>query len=368
MRKKILEWIDPFIRVPVIGFDISDQSIKYLAFSSHNGFAFDFFGELEVADGIIVNGEIKHEEDLTRTLASWLSKNKKRMPSFFVVASLPEEKSFLRLIQIPKMKREDVKNAIKWEIEGNIPLPIGELIYDYEVIEPLDESADHFDVVLTAFPKIIVESYVRTLRAATLQPYALELESQAVIRSILPQLDTTLTSVVVDVGRTRTTFILFNGRAIVLTATIQIGGRIFEEMIAKGLGVDTKSAVEIKKHTGLNRKEYEGKAFLSLVPSISVLADELQRVITYYQNQKDAEGFKNAHHMVHSVFLVGGDANLLGLDTYLASILKIPVYIADPFATMRDYMKTRVPPITKRDSLAFSTTIGLALRGTEKLW
>ena len=101
-----------------------------------------------------------------------------------MAVSLREEKSFFRVIQLPKVKIADIGKAIRWEIEANIPLPFEELVYDYEVVDSFDEHLDHVDVVISAFPKTIVDAYVRVLGAAGLRLACLELESQAIVRSV----------------------------------------------------------------------------------------------------------------------------------------------------------------------------------------
>ena len=92
-----------------------------------------------------------------------------------------------------------------------------------------------------------------------------------------------------------------------------------------------------------------------------MLADELQRALGYYQDH--VEHAHGASPSIASALLTGGDANLRGLDTYLASILKIPVARADIFSAVRGQSAYDIPPFTKTEGLAFATAFGLALRG-----
>ena len=169
-----------FTEFRITGLDISDLSMKYMSFDriKKNKIAIGTYGKLDFPEGIIVNGEIKDEKKLTEILHDWYEKEKKKLPSPFVVLSLPEEKSFIRAVQIPRIKREDVANAIRWEIENQIPLPLEDVTYDYEIIESLQSDQDHFDVIITAFPRDILNAYIRVIKDAGLQPYAVELESQ----------------------------------------------------------------------------------------------------------------------------------------------------------------------------------------------
>lgn len=361
LKEKILHWVKPLVQVPVAGLDISDQSVKYFKFRSNASLEVEFFGEIPIKEGIIVNGEIRKEKELIEFLKSWLSGEGKKLRSCFIVASLPEEKSFLRLVQLPKVEKEKVGSAVRWEIEANIPLSPDELIYDQEIIEPVEDYFDHLDVIITAFPKSIVESYVRVLKSVGLMLLALELESQATVRAIVLEARAHSAQAIVDMGRTRTGIAVVSGGAILFTKTVEIGGKVFEENIARALGVSLEKAGIIKKETGLDKKAYEGKVFSALIPACTVLAEEIRRAVDYYRDRaRHAHGVKPD---VDLLLLSGGDANLLGLATYLSAALKIQAKPADPFCVFRSRSTRVVPPMPKNQALAFATVIGLALRG-----
>ena len=361
-RDTILSWTKPFIEIPTFGLDISDQGAKYAeVVRTKAGLRLASSGELTIPRGIIVDGEIKKEKELQALLREWLAKDGRALRSSWVVASLPEEKSFLRMLQIPKVKRDAVADAIRWEIESNIPLPVADLVYDYEIIEPLEDHLDHLDIMIIAFPKAIVESYAATLAACGLSIAALELESQAIIRATLRNFREKSVTIVVDVGRSRTSFIIFSGGALIFTTTVKVGGEMFEAQIARILGVAPNEAIALKKEWGLSKRAFDGKVYAALAPTLSVLADEMRQAIRYYRDH--TAHTHGASQTIDTVLLTGGDANLLGLSTFLASILKIPVRTADPFSEIGSLFSHPIPPITKTQALASNAPIGLALRG-----
>mgnify|MGYP001597581477 FL=1 len=360
LKEQILKWTAPFIDLPVAGMDISDRTIKYLKFRSNSGIDIDIWGELAIPEGLIVGGDIKNEEGLVKVMGDWLSREGRAFGSSFVAVSIPEEKSFLRVIQIPKVKLEEVSGAIRWEIEANIPLAPEDLIYDHEVIVPLEDHLDHYDVVITAYPKVVVESYVRVLKKTGLKIFSLELESQAVVRALIANLREKKSRIIVDFGRNRTGFIIFAGGAMILTSTIGVGGSALEDNITTVLKVSREEAIRLKKEVGLNKKEKNGEVFSALLPVMAILADELKRVAEYYRNH--TLHTHGATKDVDEVLLVGGDANLWGLDTYLSSILQIQVKVADPWASVRGRAKFLVPIIPKNQAIAYATVIGLAIR------
>lgn len=362
LKEKIVKSVDSYVGMPAFGFDISDRSIKYIKFYAKEKVELQDFGEINLPEGVILNGEIKQEEVLVEILKFWLARDGRSYRSLFPVVSLPEEQSFLRLIQLPNVKKEDVQNAIRWEIEANIPLAPEDLLYDYEIIEPFESDAvDHIDVVITAISKTISESYAGILKRVGWSPLALELESQAIARAVLPSVRNKSAKTIVDMGRNRTSLIVTAGGAIIFTKTIDIGGLNIENNIMKTLGVGQTEAPEVKKKYGLDKKAHDGKLFPAIFPVVAVLADELMRVAEYYQNH--SEHMHGASGSIDEILLAGGDANLLGLDTYLSGFLKVQVNSANPFFSVVERLPSPVLTLHRNISLAFATAIGLGLRG-----
>ncbi len=359
MKQFIIHRISNLLRFPVVGLDISDRSLKFLKLAINKTIEFEAFGETEIPEGVIIEGEIKNENALTDVLKKWKQENARHLHSSVIVASLPEEKSFVRLIQLPKVKPEEVANAIRWEIEANIPLPPDNLAYDYEVAESSAGALNHTDAVVTAFPRFIVESYTTAVKSAGLTLAALELESQAIARAVADSSRPNTARIIIDIGRTRTSIIICAGRAIIFTSTIQLGGNTFEDNISRALKVNRARAKEIKETMGLNRSSNKD-VFTALTPALSVLVDELNRIITYYEEHQ--EHLHGVSQTIEEILFVGGDSNLFGIDTFVASAVKVPVELGNPFINIMPRFSASFPPMQRTDLLSFATTIGLSLR------
>ena len=318
-------------------------------------------GEIALPEGIIRNGEIVQEGSLTTHLSQWIRTQPKKVRTSFFAVSLPEEKSFLRIIRLPPVDPDQIGNAIRWEIEAHIPLKADEVIYDYEVINPPAKKLRvPLNVAVTAFPKATVDAYVRTFLGAGMRIAVLELESQAITRAISPNLQNSTGYVILDIGRTRTSIIICVGSVIVFTTTLELGGDLFEENIAKTLHVSREEALRIKKEIGLQKHAYEGNLFAALAPGLAALSDEIRRTIGYYQEHvAETSGLVSS---LTQILLVGGDANLIGIATYLSASLQLPARTIDPFSSVSRRLRYVTPPILYSEALGFTTTIGLTLR------
>jgi type IV pilus assembly protein PilM len=253
-----------------------------------------------------------------------------------------------------------LENTVRWELEGNIPLPPEEIYFDYEVVRPKVVEPDHYDVLVIAFPRTIVDQYVSVLKAAGLVPLALESESQSIARALADRTHPDESRIFIDIGASRTSFVLVGGGSMVLTSTVPLSGTSFHAAIAEALHVSPEEAETIKKEVGLDPNLREGKVYQVLKPLVDTLVEEIAKHIDFYRAH--LLHHHNAIGDVESIVFTGGDANLIGLDAYIARLLKRPVLIGDSFTALKPVLGDYIPPISRKSALQFTTAIGLAIR------
>jgi type IV pilus assembly protein PilM len=355
------------LKPKAFGLDISDLSLKFLMLKKRGKkFSVVSFGESQIEPGIIEGGEIKDEEKLAKIVKEATKKVKTK----YVVACLPEEKAFLQVIKMPIMSEEDLKSAIVFEAENYIPLPVSEVYLDCEIIPPVYNHLDHLDVLLAAIPKRTTDPYLRVLKKAGLKPIAFEIESLAIARALIKDQTTTYPVLIIDLGGTRSSFIIFAGKSVRFTTSIPVSGIHFTELIAKNLKISFEKAEKLKIIHGLKEglkiklgekttlEKVKGKIFEALIPALVDLVQQIKKYIDYYQAHAYLSGLPPNGKRIHKVILCGGGANLKGLKEFLELELKIPVEIGNPWINTGE-----VKNFPKEKSLSFATAIGLALRG-----
>ncbi|GAI18038.1 unnamed protein product, partial [marine sediment metagenome] len=113
-------------KTEAFGLDISDLSLKIIKLDKAK---LTSFGETKIPSGIIKEGEVKDRKSLSQIIEKAVKEVKgKRLKSKYVILSLPEEKSFLDVFQIPLMKKEEVESAVRFEAENHIPIPLDKVI------------------------------------------------------------------------------------------------------------------------------------------------------------------------------------------------------------------------------------------------
>ncbi|MFH1308806.1 MAG: type IV pilus assembly protein PilM [Patescibacteria group bacterium] len=334
------------------GLDISDFSIKIVKIKKRgNAFEFENYNRVSIPKGVIKEGEIIKQEILTELLKKAVKESKFgsiRTP--FAVCSLPEQHAFVKVIKLPKMNKQEAREAIKWEAEANIPLSLDEVYLDWKIINDTD-------VLINAVPKVLVNKYLQAITLAGIEPVIFEIESNATARSLIEkEKDPVL---IIDLGFSRTSFIIFAKGDVRFTSSISISNEQMIKEIAKKLDIDETKAKQLKFEIGLKEN---GKIFNALIPSINKLIKKIQDCIGFYEdsNQKEPEYCGN----ISKIILCGGGANLYGIKEYMFERLKIPIVLGDPWINILDHKKkNKIPGIPFKESLAYSTALGLSIRG-----
>ena len=371
------------IKPDAFGLDISDLSFKIAKLKKRGKFlTLSSFLERDISPNIVKDGEIKDENSLVKIIKEALSKTiGGKLKTKHVVASLPEEKAFLQVIQLPKMPEEDLKSAVIYEAENYVPLPIEEVYLDSQIVLPLQNHLDHFDVLIAALPRKIVDPYVSCLKKAGLYPKALEIESLAIARALIKKEASPSPALLIDLGATKTNFIIFSGYSIRFTSSIPVSSQQFTEAIAKNLNADFKKAEELKIKYGLNvakkiilrkkskdqqfEKEIIGdeRIFEALTPALTDLTEQIKKCLSFYQTHAFHEHLPSGKKDVEKIFISGGGANLKGLADFLSLELGIPVALANPWINILPEPLKEVPKLSFEESLKYTTALGLALRG-----
>lgn len=353
-----------YLAMPAIGVDISDRSIKFAKLELRGqGFRLQKFGELPLPLGVVEGGEIKNPEVLT----THLRQVRETSGHQYVAASLPEEQAYLIKLTLPNIARRDFHSTIELQLEEYVPLGASEVIFDYDLLAIGESEEQKYEVAVSVFPRTVAEQYQQSLTAAGFMVTGLEIEAQAIARAVLPTSPkfpragriAPETALVVDFGKTRTSFFIVHSGVVVFSSTTAtIGGESLTTAIQKTLGVDYAEAERLKTERGLLSSRSDKTILFAITPIVSVLRDEIYKFYNYWATHSDK------HHRPESVariVLCGGQATLPGLVDYLAASLKLEVVLANVWINILDY-QTELPEISFNQSQRYATSLGLALR------
>src|SRR3989338_4998374 len=238
-----------FLKLPVYAFDISDQSYKYLLLNEEKGgVVVGDFGGADITSGVIERGKIKKGDLFKAQLGALFRLRGIKYASF----ALPEEKGFLRTIKLSGIKDEEIGRALEFQLEEHVPLPASDTVFNYTIGK---KTGDQSDVVLSAFPKKIVETYLDVFSQAGALPVYVESELNASVSAVIPKDFEKL-----DWGHTRTSFSMVDEGILRFTTTVPIGGSGLDEAIAKGLNVGLTKAESLKQEKGFVKNTSDRKS------------------------------------------------------------------------------------------------------------
>lgn len=333
------------------GIDIGTHSVKSVVLTQQKaGCVLQSYRETPLADGVVVDGDIEQPEKMVELLRSLRLRERIR----FAHASLSERKAYLYQTRVPSSEN-NLRAAVEFSLESHVPIPPNEVVFDFEVVQRGEEGTH---VSVTAYAKRVIELYQQVFNDAGITLRSLEVESQALGRSVLSPEDRKHTTMVVDFGKKTARIAIFERGVVGFTVTVDVGGEALTTAVMKHFNVDAEEAEKIKNTRGFleggdNRELYE-----TLMATISVFKDEVERHITYW-NSSYEKGFTS--HPVKSIILVGGNANLKGLPEYLSRSLSLPARVGNVW-TNAFSLDQYVPSLPRTLSLEYAATVGLALR------
>lgn len=345
---------------PAIAFDLSDLSLKFIQLEKkRKKIILKNFGEYKIPKGVIDKGQIIKKDELIFIFKD-IIKNNSFFRSNFIVCNFPEQHSFIKIIKMPKVENDKLKEAVGWQIEEVIPFKFEEIYYDAQVLNYNEGINDHIDVLIAAAKKDLIDDYILFFKEIGLRLKKLEPESIAISRAVVRDSLEKSTLLIIDWGATQITFILYSNGAPIFTNSMQIEKPYFlTEAIAQKFNISFDEAEAMKYEIGLNKHIKLSKYILEAIePILKNLILQIQKSLSYYEDyaHKHLKDYK-----VSEIILCGGEANLYGLTNYLHSELGLSVKRANPLIKILKSPFQQSKEMSFNTSLKYATVIGLGL-------
>lgn len=354
IKSKLANWL---IKQPVsaVGIDIGSSYVKAaeVAFG-HGKTELRAVGLIDLPENIVEEGYITNAPALTEIIRQLIINS--GIASREVVVAVSGRSVFVREVILPLMKQEELKEAIKWDMEKYVPYEPGSYYYDFAVVGPGNNELE-IKVLLVAALHELVNTLVNVVKQADCKPIAIDIEPLAIYRT-LRDADNAM---IIDIGTHVSQLMLFQGASPAVSRSIPIGGCSFTEVIMRTLGLDYSEAERLKycQTCQLKHPDFEGQLPIvhqQLALLVDELAREVQRTVEYYQVQ-------NREVVIDRLYLTGGGAKLANLPQYIAAKLGgVQVFLHNPLTAVLS--STGLDEHYLQDmALQFAMSIGLAIRG-----
>jgi len=162
--------------------------------------------------------------------------------------SLPAQSVFSRFVKLPGASPEDVSSIIAFEAQQNVPFPIDEVVWDYQIMGSQRDGA--WDVVLVAMKSDQLTEVAEAATEGGLNPQVIDVAPMAVYNAFrFNYPETTGCSLIVDIGA-RTTNLIFVEGSRAFSRSIPVGGSSISAAVAKEFHQDITLAERLKVERG----------------------------------------------------------------------------------------------------------------------
>ncbi|MEK7464758.1 MAG: type IV pilus assembly protein PilM [Patescibacteria group bacterium] len=304
----------------VLGVDIGTSSIKIAEVSAKGEhFELENYGVLESkkylnqANQAIQSSSLPIiEKDAIKLMQIIL--NEVRPKTKVAMVSIPSFTSFVVPIDMPIMSLEETSKSIMFQAKQYIPIPIDQVTLDWVKVEETDTGGIGTQkIILVGTPTEIVKRYKRIFKAVGLELKTLEVEGFALGRALVTEKPT----LVVDIGAESTNIIVTEKGVLKQYNQSDYGGIYLTQALSRSLGISAARAEELKRRRGLLATGGEAELSTLILPFLDVIIQEVRYVRDEYA-RRYSKG-------VDEVMLVGGGANLLGIEKYVQNELGLRV-------------------------------------------
>ncbi|MFH1789645.1 MAG: pilus assembly protein PilM [bacterium] len=348
------------------GLEIGDLSIKLIRLKANGLFQGKGYNikEQRIVDlpaGLIVNGEIQQPELVRKKLLHILGADGNRKFSKikipWVVAGLPEVKTFLKLITVEGDPDGLTEDEIIFQAKKHLPFDIEEVYLNWQVVA-VAANLKHTQVLIGAIYKTTADTYTYLLESAMLTPIALEIEAVSLARSMITQSKDYHgeARAILDLGATRSSLVIYDNNTIQFSTSLNFSGELVTMAIEQFLKISHIEAEELKIKNGAKYNSKNAKYLRSITKINSQLIDELQSALKFYRDH-----FSNQNAVNH-ITMCGGMSRWVGLDNLISRKLKIAAHPGNPLKNL----SSKKNPGKKGEALEMAVAIGLALRAAQK--
>jgi len=342
----------------MVGLDISDRSIKVAEVTGSDPARLSTVCWSSLPLGAIRRGVI---QDIPLVAAAvrdaFLKCSPVPVEGRAVIASIPEMRSFVRVLDLPVMSEEETEEAVHWAVRQHIPFDLDRVYLDWQVL-PVIAQENRQAVLVGVAQRDVVDPLVEVLESVELEVMALELEAQAIVRSLLPRDAAGVQGVlIVDLGATSTNVIYFSDGAMRFTTSVQLGGDDLTYKLAQTLNLKPSVAAEQKAQVGIAGENANPQVVAALRDATKELVLRIDKTVREMGTQMQQENY------VRTILLAGGAANLPGIQELFNEVFpNVPIQMGNPWTNILAPQGEGVPSLSLQDASHFATALGLALR------
>ncbi|MDP2593466.1 MAG: pilus assembly protein PilM [bacterium] len=341
------------LRMESAGMDVSDGAVRFVALESRKGKSTLLkYGEKEIPENAIISGHIQKPEIVTQVLSDLAKQHNLTN----VKVTMPEEKLFLFKTSIPVLSEKEIRSAVEFKLEENVPIEANKINFDFSVLAHPGRR-DHEDVIVAAIPKKVVEVYESVFAGAGLFPIVFTVKSQSVSRSVVARGDKSA-FLVIHVENQRTGLYVVSDELVQFTSSVSVGENQFKNLAAKKLSISLSEAEQLIDTQCYGDEKMDKRLPAVLKEAVLDFTGEINKTLIYWNTHKDNSGEQGKQ--IYNVIMCGKAALMKGVPELISHGIRLNVSVADVWQNAFSTSEF-IPPISFFESQDFAAAIGTAL-------
>lgn len=344
----------------IVAVDLGSYTIKVAEFLPGKGNSLIlqnfFFSDLDIDPSKEVNPLPQIQESLARIFKDNHIRNKR------VAYTVSGQSVFPKFIKLPPIDRpEKVKQIIKYEAQQNVPFPIDQVVWDYEIFSP--PGSFEYEVALFAVKSEVIEENYAMMTQIGIVPVLTDVAPMAIYNAFRHSYGSLEgCTLMVDIGA-KTTNLIFIEPERFFCRSIPVGGNNLTQSIASEFQVPFAEAEKLKRSKGFvglggayeDPKDPDVARISKLIrQGMTRLHAEITRSANFYRTQ---QGGKSPDRLL----LCGGSSVMTYTPQFFKEKLNVEVDYFDPLANIE--VSPKIDKETIQASInSLGEVVGLALR------
>ncbi len=312
----------------ILALDIGAHSVKMAEFAALKSGGIELLNFGVASLGVDQQSEADRIPQITATIREIMQERAiKPGPA---VISVSGQSVFSRFVKLPPVDKDKVHQIILYEAQQNVPFPIDEVVWDYQLI---GRGEGDLDVMLAAIKADIIVSITDAVQEAGIQTDTVDVAPMALYNAVrYNYANLAGCTLVIDIGA-RSTDLVFMEQGRVFIRSVPVAGNAITQQIMREFELSFDDAEEMKcAHAFVAfGGAYEGASsevadkVSKIVRSVMTrMHAEIDRSIKFYRTQQNGQ-------QPSQILLTGGCSVIPYSDVFLKDKLKVDVDYLNPF-------------------------------------
>lgn len=318
------------------------------------------YAQVGLAPGGVVDGEIADLPAVSEALRRLWAQG--GFSTTKVVLGVSGPRVFVRQAEVPAMRAEDMRSALRFDAQELVPIPMEKASFDFSPLDgpagPGTDSEPMQRILLVAAPQDLLASYSAALDAAGLEATVMDAAPLALMRAVpcVPSGDggQPPLEVLVSVGAELTTVAVRQAATPRFIRSLGVGGARLTEGIANALQVEVGVAERLKRGGLPDGTPRLAEARKVMAADMREVAEEIRTTIDFFMLQSGDEP-------IGRLLITGGAAQTEDLAHLVADGLAVPLARLDPLHGLDVGALGYEPEDLERVRGSAATAVGLAL-------